>query len=192
VAESAPLLRVYRVKSIEGSNPSLSAMLVRVLLALGLSIFLTACDGEKVREIEWQLPLSVPNDPHASSEGNELPDWAELMQGKAKVVFLQKSTARLFAVEIENGSVKELGDWHIQLQGLALGLRVKDHTFINDEQVPNPAAFITLRQNGALMYKGWLYQDFPELFGMDNSDWKVWVEDVTVPPSSQEDDNMLP
>jgi hypothetical protein len=192
VAESAPLLRVYRVKSIEGSNPSLSAMLVRQLLALSLAVSLTACDREKTKEIEWQLPLSVPTDPHASSKGNVLPEWATSVQGKAKIFFLEKPTARTFAVELENGSTETFNEWTIHLQGLAQGLRVKDHTFINDEKMHNPAGFVTLYYRDAMMYEGWLYQDFPELFGMDNLDWKVRIKDVTMPPSSQEDETLLP
>ncbi len=192
MAESAPLLRVYRVKSIEGSNPSLSAMLARLLLGLCLAMFLTACDGEKAGEIEWQLPLSVPNDPHASGKGNDLPDWATTLEGKASLVFLEKSTARTFTVELENGSKDILNGWVVELQGLAHGLRIKDHTFINDENMTNPAAFVSLYYSDTMVYEGWLYRDFPELFGMDNSDWKVWIKDVTMPPSSQEDDTLLP
>ena len=188
MAESAPLLRVYRVKSIEGSNPSLSAMLVRFVLAVMLTFTFTACDGEKAKEIEWQLPLSVPTDPHASSEGNQLPEWATTVQGHAKIVFLEKSTARINVVDIENGSKGTFKNWTVQLQGLAQGLRVKGHTFINDENVSNPAGFVTLYDGKSLMYEGWLYQNFPELFGMDNSRWKVWIKDVTMPPSPQEDD----
>ncbi len=185
MAESAPLLRVYRVKSIEGSNPSLSAMLVRLLLGLSLVMVLTACEQEKSQDIKWQLPLSVPDDPHAANVGNTLPDWAKQSVGMAKIVFLQKSTARLSSVALENGKANELGNWRIELLGLAQGLRVKGHTFINDEQVANPAAYVRLSLSNKVMYEGWLYQDFPELFGMDNSDWKVWVEDVTMPPLSQ-------
>ena len=188
MAESAPLLRVYRVKSIEGSNPSLSAMLVRFLLAISLTFTIAACDGEKAKEIEWQLPLSVPTDPHASNEGDQLPEWATTVQGHAKIVFLEKTTTRINVVELENGSQGMFKNWTFQLQGLAQGLRVKGHTFINDKNVHNPAGFVTLYDGESLMYKGWLYQDFPELFGMDNSRWKVWIKDVTVPPSSQEDD----
>ena len=192
MAESAPLLRVYRVKSIEGSNPSLSAMLVRALLTFCMALTFTACDGEKAKEIEWQLPLSVPADPHASSKGKQLPEWATLVQGNATVVLLEKSTARLFAVTLENGSEAKSNDWTVHLQGLAQGIRIKDHTFINDEQVQNPAGFVTLYYQDTKMYEGWLYQEFPELFGMDNSDWKVWIKDVTMPPSSQEDATLLP
>ncbi len=189
MAESAPLLRVYRVKSIEGSNPSLSAMLAKVLLVLSLSMFLTACENEKSKEIEWQLPLSVPDDPHAATAGNALPEWATATEGKATIVFLQKSTARILPVEVSKGSMNYLGNWSIELLGLAKGLRVKGHALIDDESVANPAAFVRLSLQGKVLYEGWLYQDFPELFGMDNSDWKVWVKDVTMPPSSQEDGN---
>jgi len=160
-------------------------MLVRALLALSLAMFLTACEQEKSKEIEWQLPLSVPDDPHAASLGNALPAWAEQTQGTAKIVFLQKSTARLTSVALERGNEKELGDWRIELLGLAHGLRVKGHAFIDDEKVKNPAAYVRLSLQQKIKYEGWLYQDFPELFGMDNSDWKVWVEDVTMPPLSQ-------
>ena len=188
MAESAPLLRVYRLIPIEGSNPSLSAMLLRTLLMFLLAIGVTACDGEKAKEIEWQLPLSVPTDPHASSEGNQLPEWASTIEGHAKIVFLEKSTTRIFEVELTNGSKQTVNNWTVELQGLAQGLRVKGHAFINDEHVNNPAGFVTLHDGDALIYKGWLYQDFPELFGMDNSHWKVWINDVTMPPSSPEDE----
>ncbi len=189
MAESAPLLRVYRVKSIEGSNPSLSAMFLKTLLGLSLAVFLSACDGEKTQEIEWQLPLSVPTDPHASAKAKQLPDWAMNNQGNATVVVLNKATTRIFEVNVQNGSEKKTNDWSIQLQGLAQGLRIKDNTLINDTSISNPAAFVALYYRDTLMYEGWLYQDFPELFGMDNSHWKVWIKDVTMPPSSQEDDN---
>ncbi|MDX8388493.1 MAG: DUF2155 domain-containing protein [Ghiorsea sp.] len=159
---------------------------------MSLAIFLTACDREETKTIEWQLPLSVPTDPHASSKGNQLPEWATLAEGKATVFFLEKSTTRTFEVEIRNGNTKKSKDWTIQLQGLAQGLRIKDHTFINDENMHNPAGFVTLHYRDAVMYEGWLYQDFPELFGMDNSDWKVRIKEVTMPPSSQEDDTLLP
>ncbi len=192
MAESAPLLRVYRVKSIEGSNPSLSAMLVRFLLTITLAMTLAACDGEESKEIEWQLPLSVPADPHASSKGNDLPEWATTIQGNARIVLLEKATARTFAAKLENGSKEILKGWVIQLQGLAQGLRIKDHSLINDVDVHNPAGFVTLYYRDTLVYEGWLYQNFPELFGMDNSDWKVWIEDVIMPPSSQEDKTLLP
>jgi len=171
-------------------------MLFKILLSLGLVMFLTACDGEKSKEIEWQLPLSVPNDPHASSKGRQFPEWATHIQGKAKLVFLEKSTARTFAVELENGSQEKFSSWTIQLQGVAQGLRIKANTFINDAEVSNPAAFVVLYQDDTLMYEGWLYKDFPELFGMDNSHWKVWLEEVIMPPSSKEEatkvNNMLP
>ncbi|MDQ6989414.1 MAG: DUF2155 domain-containing protein [Mariprofundaceae bacterium] len=165
--------------------------LIPIALVSSLLLF-SACEREKSREIEWQLPLSVPDDPHASSKGNQLPGWAVNTVGTAKLVFLKKSTARMFAVAIDNGSETNQDIWRVELQGLAFGLRLKGRTFIDDTNISNPAAFVRLFQEETLMYEGWLYRDFPELFGMDNSDWKVWLEEVTVPPSSLEDDNMLP
>jgi len=167
-------------------------MLVRLFVAVGLAMLITACDGEKSREIEWQLPLSVPEDPHGSHQGKQLPEWAMNISGKAKIMFLKKSTARTFAVALNNGDEVVEGDWRVHVQGIAFGLRLQGNTFINDDKVHNPAAFVALYQGQILMYEGWLYQDFPELFGMDNSDWKVWLEEVTMPQSSQEGDNLLP
>ncbi len=187
MAESAPLLRVYRVTSIEGSNPSLSAMLGRIIFALAFLALVSGCEVEQSKEIEWQLPLSVPDDPHAATTGNTLPKWATLIEGSASLVFLHKSTTRLSQIELENGNKAKLGDWYIELLGLASGLRVKGHTFINDEAIANPAAFVRLSLVNKVVYEGWLYQEFPELFGMDNLYWKVWVKDITMPPSSQED-----
>jgi len=167
-------------------------MLAKALLVISMTMVLTACDGEKSKEIEWQLPLSVPDDPHASNVGNELPEWATAIEGKAKIVFLQKSTTSIFAVEVENGHSTKRSNWDVELLGLAQGLRVKGHTFINDTEVDNLAAYVRLSHEGKMMYEGWLYKDFPELFGMDNSDWKVWLENVTMPPSLQGDENLLP
>jgi len=167
-------------------------MFGRALLMLSLTIMLAACDGEKSKEIVWQLPLSVPHDPHASGKGNQLPEWATLVQGSVNIVFLQKSTARTFAVDVTNGDEVGLQHWQLHLQGIAYGLRIKDNVFINDATVDNPAAFVSLYRDGALEYEGWLYKDFPELFGIDNSDWKIWLNEVSMPPSSQEGDNMLP
>ncbi len=189
MAESAPLLRAYRVTSIEGSNPSLSAMLLKVLFGLGLAMFLSACDGEQTQEIAWQLPLSVPADPHASDKAKQLPEWATQTQGKATIVVLDKHTTRRFEVDLANGESKQHDGWRIVLQGLAQGLRIKDNTLINDANISNPAAFIALYHHDTMMYEGWLYQNFPELFGMDNSHWKVWVKAVTMPPPSQEGDH---
>ena len=191
MAEGAPLLRVYRFNPIEGSNPSLSAILARLLLMAFLAFATTACDGQKIEEIEWQLPLSVPVYPHASNLGKDLPEWASTKEGHAKVVFLKKSTARTFGVTVENKASQVINGWTVEILGLASGLRIKDKTFINDESISNPAAYLALYQGQKLEYKGWVYQDFPELFGMDNLDWKVWIEDVTMPQVSQETEEKL-
>ncbi|MDX8384645.1 MAG: DUF2155 domain-containing protein [Ghiorsea sp.] len=165
---------------------------VQLLLIMCLFFLLTACDEKKAQEIEWQLPLSVPYDPHASNKGDTLPIWATTTQGEARFTFLQKSTARKFSVSVNNGDEVSLQHWQLHVQGLSFGLRIKDHTFINDSEVNNPAAFVALYRDGTLVYRGWLYQKFPELFGADNLDWKLWLEEASMPPSSQEGDNLLP
>ena len=59
-------------------------------------------------------------------------------------------------------------------------------TFIEDENVHNPAAFVELTYKGELVYRGWLYQEFPELFGPDTPGWKLWLKAVTVRAPSEE------
>ena len=161
---------------------------VHFLFTMCLVFLLTACDEKKAKEIEWQLPLSVPYDPHASNKGDTLPDWASTTQGEARFTFLQKSTARRFSVKVSNGDEVAMQHWQLHVQGLSYGLRIKDHTFINDTEADNPAAFVALYRDGTLVHKGWLYQKSPELFGADNLDWKLWLEGGNMPPSSQEDD----
>jgi len=63
---------------------------------------------------------------------------------------------------------------------------VKNKAFLNDQNVDNPAALVEIRQDDKLIYRGWLYEKFPELFGMDNSEWKVWLKSITIRPASQE------
>ncbi len=160
-----------------------------ISLLLSTSLFMTACEQQQSKQIEWQLPLEAPEDPHgAQSRSNTIPDWAVARQGEAEIAWLQKNTSKIFTSKLTLGGGTRVQNWDIQLLGLASGLRVKNSSFLNDENVDNPAALVDIRQDGKLIYRGWLYEKFPELFGMDNSEWKVWLKGITLRPASIETD----
>ena len=153
-----------------------------VFLASVLSLLLlSGCGSDEPETIKWQLPLTAPDDPHGGQLASAaLPEWAMSAEGDAKIMFLEVSTARVSHLEISSQESKSLKDWDVTLLGLAKGLRTESGTFIDDENVHNPAAFVELIYKGDLVYRGWLYQEFPELFGPDTPGWKLWLKAVTV------------
>ncbi|MDQ6969288.1 MAG: DUF2155 domain-containing protein [Mariprofundus sp.] len=161
----------------------------RFLLALFLStlFLMTGCEQKQSEQIQWQLPLQAPNDPHGAQHNlSAVPAWAVSQQGEAEIVWLQKNTSKIFTTNIALGGATRIQNWDIQLLGLAAGLRLKNKAFLNDQNVDNPAALVEIRQGDKLIYRGWLYEKFPELFGMDNPEWKVWLKSITLRPASQE------
>ena len=181
MVESGTLLRCYTGNCIEGSNPSLSAMLVLSVLLLGL---LGGCSSENEREIQWQLPLEAPEDPHGAEKGANLPVWAESRQGEVNLVLLQKSSTKTFKMHLKSGGSAEMQGWQVRLLGLASGLRIKSGAFLDDPNVDNAAAFVEISRDGEVAYRGWLYEKFPELFGLDDPEWKVWANAISVRPAS--------
>ncbi|MDQ6982486.1 MAG: DUF2155 domain-containing protein [Mariprofundus sp.] len=153
------------------------------LIAIAL-LMLSACEQQQPDQIQWQLPLQAPDDPHGSNDGAAVPEWASTLQGEAEVVWLQKSTTKVLTTKLVMGSSAMVQNWEIHLLGLASGLRVHNKAFLNDENVDNPAAFVEVSRNGKSMYRGWLYKKFPELFGMDDPEWKIWLKDITLRPAS--------
>ncbi len=157
-----------------------------VLISMALLI-VTACEQEQGSKIQWQLPLVALDDPHGSSHTvTMVPYWATVRQGEAEVVWLQKNTTRKMSTKTALGGISQIEDWNIRLLGLATGLRVKDKAFLNDESVDNAAALVEIRHNGEIMYRGWLYEKFPELFSMDDPEWKVWLKGITLQPALKE------
>ena len=155
-----------------------------VLFLLAIIALITACEQQQPEQIQWQLPFEAPEDPHGSKYSvSTVPDWATARQGEAEVIWLQKSTTRKVSTKTALGGMSHVEDWDIRLLGLASGLRVKDRAFLNDENVDNAAALVEIRRNGKPMYRGWLYEKFPELFSMDDPEWKVWLKGITLQPA---------
>jgi len=185
------------LQSTEGASvftiPSNYHAVMCISLLLFIALFLTACEQEQADQIQWQLPLKAPVDPHGVQQATiTIPEWAVARQGQAEIVWLQKSTTQTFTTTLALGGATRLKNWDIQLLGLASGLRVQNSAFLNDENVHNPAALVDIRRDGMLIYRGWLYKKFPELFGMDNPEWKVWLKGITLRPLPKMKDNRLP
>jgi len=155
------------------------------LVAVAL-LLLSACEQELPEQIEWQLPLEAQQDPHGSHQYDTVPDWAVVTPGEAELIWLEKGTTKKTSAIVALGSAAEVEGWDVQLLGLASGLRVENNTFLNDGNVHNPAAFVQINRDGKTYYRGWLYQEFPELFGMDNPLWKVWLKGITFRPASKD------
>jgi hypothetical protein len=186
VVESGTLLRCYTGYRIEGSNPSLSAIFAWSAMIL-MVLMLSSCDQQKAQKIQWQLPLATPQDPHGASIQQALPDWAPAVQGSADIAMLHTDTAQVFDVSLSaGGQPVESHGFSIKLLGLAQGLRLKSGAFIDDKNVHNPAAFVEISKDGKVIYRGWLYQNFPELFGPDIAEWKIWAKDISIQASSDQ------
>jgi hypothetical protein len=161
------------------------------LIAVAL-LPLAACEQQKPEQIQWQLPLEAPADPHSSNRLIDVPDWAASRPGQAELVWLQKTTTRVHHVTLALGGRTSLQDWDIRLLGLASGLRIKNKAFLNDENVDNAAALVEISRNGKIVYRGWLYEKFPELFGLDDPEWKVWLKGITLRPALERGKHKLP
>jgi len=158
------------------------------LLALGIlvcALALSACDQRESEEIKWQLPLSAPDDPHGADVLQDIPGWAIEAKGSAVIVLLEKSTARIHKSNVDIGDRILLFDLEIKVLGAASGLRLKSGSYIEDENVDNPAVFVEVSERGKWLYRGWLYREFPELFGPDSASWKLWLQDLHMQEGSR-------
>ena len=155
------------------------------LLLLSIALLGTACE-QQTEQIEWQMPLEAPEDPHGNQQAYaEVPEWAATRLGEAEIAWLNKHTTKIHASRTALGGISKVGDLDIRLLGLASGLRVKNGAFLDDENVDNPAAFVEISHRGKIIYRGWLYEKFPEMFGMDDPDWKVWLKGISIRPTEE-------
>ena len=154
-------------------------------------LFMVSCEQQKSEKIEWQLPLSAPSDPHGSAVRQDLPAWAAGQAGHASLLLLQKSTAHKTTVDLDVGGEFDTGKIHFKLLGLANGLRLHSGSYIDDENVHNPAAFVEVSLAGKMIYRGWLYQEFPELFGPDMADWKLRLKSIKIQPLVDDTSNPM-
>jgi hypothetical protein len=163
---------------------------LKKLVLISIAVLMVSdCEQQQIEQIQWQMPLGAPEDPHGSSHSvsSTVPYWATVRQGDAEVVWLQKNTTLKMSTKTALGGVSHVEGWNIRLLVLATGLSVKDKAFLNDKNVDNAAALVEIRHGGKIMYRGWLYEKFPELFSMDDPEWKVWLKGITLRPASKKE-----
>jgi len=161
-----------------------------VMALIAVTVSFSACEQQGPEEISWQLPLIAPEDPHGSDVSQVMPDWAASAVGSVDIALLEKNTARLYKANLAVKGESMLLNTEIKVLGAAAGLRLKSGSYINDEKVDNPAVFVEVSEHGKMIYQGWLYKNFPELFGPDSAEWKLWLEDLhleTVLPELNEE-----
>ncbi len=153
-------------------------------------LLVVGCEQQQSEQIAWRLPLSAPSDPHGATVQQNLPTWIANQMGHASLMLLQKSTTHITPIDLDMGGEFQVGDIHLKLLGLVSGLRLQAGSYIDDKNVHNPAAFVEVTQAGKMIYRGWLYQEFPELFGPDMRDWKLWLKSISI--QSLEEDAPTP
>ncbi len=151
-----------------------------LLLVLLLSA-MAGCEQDVPQPIQWQLPLTSAPDPHRAERSGEPPSWATANDGFISLRLLSTTTTRQYPLRIPLNGEVSVQDLSIRLLGLARGLRVRsDGTLFDDPKVHNPAAFLQVRRGGALLFSGWVYQQFPEMFTPDIAGWKFFLGDATL------------
>jgi len=117
-----------------------------------------------------------------------VPVWLR-HDGEVDLIALQTSTARRFIVHVPlNGEpVQGPEGWQIRAFGGAQRVRWRDGAWHEDASgVENPAAVIEIRRHGKSIYRGWMFANFPELFGPALRDWKFWIEAIRFRRASNE------
>jgi len=150
-----------------------------ILLILPIAIF--GCNEEAPQPIQWQLPLTTASDPHQSSQHGSLPRWATQQQGSIRLRLLATNSDKQYPLTIPMHGEASVQDIAVRLTGLAHGLRVHNGGLIfDDPKTNNPEAFIEIRRNHQLLFSGWIYRDFPEMFTPDIAGWKFFLDDATI------------
>ncbi|MDX8409637.1 MAG: DUF2155 domain-containing protein [Mariprofundales bacterium] len=153
---------------------------LRIGVVVCLSCLFAGCEEQSVQPIQWQLPLNAPEDPHASSSDEALPEWASLMDGDVHLRLLATGKDRQYNFVMALHGEVALQGMTIRLLGLSSGLRVRAGRAFNDLEVENPAAFLEVKRDDRVVFRGWLYRDFPELFAPDVPGWKFFLDAATV------------
>ncbi|MDQ6975260.1 MAG: DUF2155 domain-containing protein [Mariprofundaceae bacterium] len=154
---------------------------------LGRTIFLffalfllSSCENDNVTQIEWMIPMQPSNDQHTTSALDKtMPDWAEKEGMAIDIMLLSKSRAQTWSYHLTKDVSVKHRNLTIELLGVSQYLRVGAAGYIEDQSVNNPAAFVRIFKHEHIVYEGWLYQEFPELFGLEDPEWQVWLKHVS-------------
>ncbi len=155
---------------------------VRSIVLLYAVLLLSSCENDNVTQIEWMIPMQPSNDRHTTSSLDQaMPDWANKEGMSVELMLLSKSLAKTWSYSIKKGVVIRHRDLSIELLGVSQHLRVSKDGYIEDPSVDNPAAFVRIFKGKShhIVYEGWLYQEFPELFGLEDPEWQLWLKHVS-------------
>jgi len=162
-------------------------LIVRFILSLILPVIITACNQEPPQPIQWQLPLTTATDPHRATHNTTLPNWASLREGSVHLRLLSTTSGKQYPLLIPMRGEASAQDIIVRLTGLANGLRTHSGGLMfDDPEVTNPAAFIEIHRNQKLLFSGWIYREFPEMFTPDIAGWKFFLDDAIIRPLSHQ------
>lgn len=147
-----------------------------ILIALS-SMIITGCENKNSTQIEWMIPIEPSSDSHTMNTVNqEVPAWAKKPGMAADIILLSKNRAQTWNFHLTAEKIVHHRDVDIELLGTSQHLRFGKNGYIEDPKVINPAAFIRVFKQQHIIYQGWIYRDFPELFGLEDPEWQVWLK----------------
>jgi len=148
-----------------------------LLLLPFFALFLHGCENDNLTQIEWMIPMQPSNDKHTNTNVNqEPPAWSIKKGMAADIIILSTHRAQRWDYHLDSDSIVHHRDLTIELLGTAQHLRVGKQGYIEDNTVDNPAAFIRVLKQDHPVYQGWIYQEFPELFGLEDPEWQIWLK----------------
>ncbi len=151
-----------------------------------VGLVLAGCDNDDVTQIEWMIPMQPAQDHHSTSAlARQVPTWAVHEGMSADISLLNKHKARRWDYHLTTENPVKRGDMTIELLGVAHGLRVDKDGYREDDDVDNPAAWLRIMKKGHIIHEGWMYQKFPELFGLDDPEWWISVRAVQQAPANR-------
>ncbi len=130
--------------------------------------------------------MQPSQDDHSSSTlADQVPAWAVHEGMSVDISLLSKHKARRWDYHLDADTVVKRDDMTIELLGVTHGLRVDKNGYREDDDVDNPAAWLRIMKKGHIIYEGWMYQKFPELFGLDDPEWWISIRAVQQVPANR-------
>jgi hypothetical protein len=150
-----------------------------LMLLTCTSLMLSACENDNPTQIEWMIPMQPSNDKHTNTSLTQaVPEWAVKEGMAVDVIILSKFRAQRWNYHLGSDTVIHHRGLTVELLGISQHLRIGKQGYIEDAKVNNPAAFIRVLKHDHLIYQGWIYQEFPELFGLEDPEWQIWLKHV--------------
>jgi len=148
-----------------------------LMLLTCFTLTLNACENDNLTRIEWMIPMQPSNDKHTNTSlDKEVPTWSIKKGMAVDIIILSKYRAQRWDYHLNSDTIIHHRDLTIELLGTSQHLRVDKQGYLEDSTVNNPAAFIRVLKQDLPVYQGWIYQEFPELFGLEDPEWQIWLK----------------